>query len=81
MLALITVSKGSSEEVLEGGVGGCEDFSFSWARYFSERTAISPRTAYWAALTLGLILSMLRARGFGVVDILRRGDRCRWLEF
>ena len=66
MLALMTLSKGSF-------------FSFespfveeeSWLRYFSDRMASSPRTAYWASLTCGLMLSMFRLRREAVEDIVR----------
>ena len=74
MLALMTVSKGRSLSEEEGGVGACcgEERCLSWARYFSERTASSPRTAYWACLILGFMLSIDSGGGAGaVVAILR----------
>ena len=67
MLAEMTLSKGRASS--PGGVGGaCWE---SFARYCSERVASSPRTAYLASLTCGLMLSMLRLRKGVVVDMVR----------
>ena len=61
MLAEMTLSKGRSLPLPLA----------SWARYSSDLTASSPRTAYSALRTWGLTLSMLRLRSRGEVDIVR----------
>lgn len=69
MLALMTVSKG--RELSAGGVGG-SSFSFrSCVLYSSDLMASSPRTAYFASLTCGFMLSILSAFRLGVEDIFR----------
>jgi len=67
MFALMTESNGSLD--LESDEASC------W-RYFSERMASSPRTAYSAALTWGLMLSMFRLRRGVVVDMVRWWEGC-----
>ena len=66
MLAEITWLKGRDSS---GGVGGCPFPNF--ALYDSARVASSPRTAYWASRTCGLMLSMLRLRRQVEVDMVR----------
>jgi hypothetical protein len=61
MFAAMTVSKGRS---LPSPLA-------NFARYSSERTASSPRTAYWAARTCGLMLSMLSALRGVEADMVR----------